>query len=353
MANISLRVVAIFLMVTFCVTLVNTHATMVYPINWFDRLNWFQEGGRWFLDYLGMRSGAMCNAGCTIRNSEICQKTPSLCQKMRNPGCSCWWYKNYTFVQKPTIFDANLLTYPHVNTPAHYLKHPWRAPGSSPVDDPCGVAGGNLHGCIGGKCAVRKGGYGYGIKATSFKFNYDVKVTQWKRGTQQEVAWGILANHGGGYSYRLCKLPKDGIRGLTEACFQKTPLKFVGNTQWAQYGTDPRTRVEFPAVRTDKGTFPLGSQWTKNPIPACNGGDGGFFSRSGNCTTGTQFPPPKPDLYGFGVNYFGTAETFKFSIVDKVYVPDDLESGDYVLSFRWDTEQTPQVWNTCASISLI
>ena len=25
-------------------------------------------------------------------------------------------------------------------------------------------------------------------------------------------------------------------------------------------------------------------------------------------------------------------------------------SDDYVLSFRWDCEQTPQVWTTCSSI---
>ena len=31
-----------------------------------------------------------------------------------------------------------------------------------------------------------------------------------------QVGWGIIANHGGGYSYRLCKEGED----LTEECFQ-------------------------------------------------------------------------------------------------------------------------------------
>ena len=38
----------------------------------------------------------------------------------------------------------------------------------------------------------------------------------WKAGDVVEVAWTLQANHGGGYSYRLC--PAD--EPLTEACFQ-------------------------------------------------------------------------------------------------------------------------------------
>jgi len=42
-----------------------------------------------------------------------------------------------------------------------------------------------------------------------------------------------------------------------------------------------------------------------------------------------------------------------FSIVDQVQVPLGIAEGHYVLSFRYDAEQTPQVWNTCASIRLV
>ena len=34
--------------------------------------------------------------------------------------------------------------------------------------------------------------------------------TVWPKGSTQEVAWAITANHGGGYSYRLC--PKGGMK---------------------------------------------------------------------------------------------------------------------------------------------
>lgn len=48
----------------------------------------------------------------------------------------------------------------------------------------------------------------------------------WK--LQRKVAWGIAANHGGGYQYRLCPADADP----TEECFQKTPLDFVGEDSW-------------------------------------------------------------------------------------------------------------------------
>ena len=45
--------------------------------------------------------------------------------------------------------------------------------------------------------------------------------TTWRQGGVEKVGWGILANHGGGYSYRLCRTGEQ----LTEECFQKTPLR--------------------------------------------------------------------------------------------------------------------------------
>jgi hypothetical protein len=44
------------------------------------------------------------------------------------------------------------------------------------------------------------------------------------------------------------------------------------------------------------------------------------------------------------------AEQFQFSVIDKVVIPSNLATGDYVLSFRLDAEQTPQVWTQCADV---
>jgi len=169
----------------------------------------------------------------------------------------------------------------------------------------------------------------------------------------------MAANHGGGYMYRLCKKKPGGNKLLTEECFQQIPLEFVGDKQWVQFGPNEKTRFEFKADRTNQGTTPAGSTWTKNPIPAYNCPSGGalghaFDGISANhhgCTK-PQFPPPRADLVGFGYHAKDTSNKFalKFAIVDKLRVPDNIPSGEYVLSFRWDVEQTDQVWNTCADI---
>jgi hypothetical protein len=54
--------------------------------------------------------------------------------------------------------------------------------------------------------------------------------------------------------------------------------------------------------------------------------------------------------YGDGITADGGR--FKFEMVDSLKVPDTLPAGDYVLSWRWDCEQTPQVWNSCADITV-
>merc|ERR1712061_669349 len=43
---------------------------------------------------------------------------------------------------------------------------------------------------------------------------------------------------------------------------------------------------------------------------------------------------------------------FNVNFVDLVQVPEDLTPGDYVLSWRHDSEQTPQVWATCADVTV-
>ena len=104
------------------------------------------------------------------------------------------------------------------------------------------------------------------------------------------------------------------------------------------------------ANRTRQGTYPNGSQWTKNPIPDCYPNQA---YESGECKE-LQFPEPAPGLSGFGVVLpNNTNGLFKFNIIDKLNIPTNLEPGHYVLSFRWDCEQTSQIWISCASISLV
>ena len=43
----------------------------------------------------------------------------------------------------------------------------------------------------------------------------------------------------------------------------------------------------------------------------------------------------------------------KVNIVDRVVVPPSLHAGEYMLSWRWDCEQSKQVWQNCADLTLV
>lgn len=130
---------------------------------------------------------------------------------------------------------------------------------------------------------------------------------------------------------------------------------------------------EIPAMDVNIGTKPKGSFWRRIPVPACNCELGflcGKYSKpwwidpeaktkTPACPTGTQFAPPHPGIYGYKTIYHEKEEVvhevegkpawdMTYSLVDKVRVPE--QKGEYVLSFRWDCEQTAQVWNSCADI---
>lgn len=285
--------------------------------------------------------------------------------------------------------------------------------------NPCGVAGGDVKQGKPGNGGDPPPGYKQGFHGDKMP---PLKGDRWQRTYKQgdvvEMAWSLVANHGGGYQYRLC--PKSEVQ--TEECFQKTPLEFVGDEQYIQYATyqggpgpndtpainppekvwptpiNLTDRVSIPAMRVNTGTIPAGSTWTRNPIPACNAFAGGAFNikcgdNHGKSPGDFQFPPAGPDekrpgflLGGFGGGSCGgcsqpggnnpsfckkdgphgptgqdgpsncTAQQvddhyFEFSVVDKVRIP-KVPPGDYVVSFRWDCEQTPQIWATCSDVKI-
>jgi len=320
---------------------VSGHGNMVWPPVWMD------AGGM-----VGVTPGGSCLAGAeyTFGDNE-------------KYGSTCLWYTNYTMKEGESTLDPSMRTFANIEPEYEFYVEntPWMAPGSAHIYSGCGVAGGNPFGCPEGSpagpgqdCSPYGGGYSYGPRAEDFEF-MDVVTTEWKKGEVVTAGWGMVANHGGGYSYRLCKVPEEGMTGLTEECFQKTPLKFASEKQWIQIGEDESTKREFLANRTTEGTFPAGSEWTKNPVPNCAGMRGGFFNEDPTiCPTGYQFPPPIEGLFGQGANInYDPRATFLWTLMDELQVPEDLDAGDYVLSFRWDCEQTPQVWNTCSSIKIV
>jgi len=274
----------------------------------------------------------------------------------------CQWYNEGGLIPGEPTLPEYLKTF---DLPENVsLTHmPWMAPGSAPVQSPCGIY---MH----REQEDKKWKNGTVMETMDWRFDSininfkDAVTTEWKIGSRVEAFWGIYVNHGGGYSYRLCKVPEEGMSGLTEDCFQKTPLRFYGNQQWVQFGSDKSTRVNFDAKRIDIGTTPKGSQWNQNPIPVCAGFSGLIDENkdeipinppksSTNCTHGPQFDPPAPGLYGSGWNQESGVGNFQFNIGDTLEVPDDLEPGKYVLSFRWDSEGNPQIFTTCSSVNLV
>eukprot|EP00041_Stephanoeca_diplocostata_P027268 m.748566 g.748566 ORF g.748566 m.748566 type:complete len:340 (-) comp23148_c0_seq65:724-1743(-) len=188
-------------------------------------------------------------------------------------GCSqCDNHTQHTFGKplctdgiEPTVNSPRLRTMNIENAAGSvndsYRYNPWRAPGSAPVNDPCGMAGGRHPSDAGGGDAeftatpwATLGDLGSKV------LNKGSPTANWTAGSTVEVEWAIRYNHGGGYQYRLCPASEP----LTEECFQKMPLEFTGmpSLRW----TDG-TRTWFEGVYVSEGTTPKGSTWAQNPIP--------------------------------------------------------------------------------------
>lgn len=290
-----------------------------------------------------------------------------------------------------------------------FRANPWMAPGHAPVQNPCGVLGGGRYDSALDYAAGpgdsyqlwmdRKGDSTNGAAPPAQMFppagtHGDTVLTadqltriqdaqgasfasnendHWKAGEEVEVSYTLNANHGGGVQYRVCPLSRLLDDSMDEACFQQNPLPFAGNTSWFKVGSGANaTRTAFTPVRisddnTHKGGVkPSGSIWTQVGLPACAGAGGGAIAFE---------PFADPDLvptcaepqfqnelsesgfWGYGYDEASSSPAFKkvqnkeWTIVDKVKVPEDLH-GDFVVSWRYDSEQTAQVWTQCAVVTI-
>merc|ERR1712151_395110 len=301
-----------------------------------------------------MNSGA-----CTAFDGVALHSTTSGCE-----GLSCLWFSqgcgigcakctedNTNFftspcngTMEPTINEPELRTFNRYGADPHgdwTASHPWRAPGCAPVLDACGLAGGSTKNNDQAAGYAPAPGHQMGDRGSNLMPSTQ---TVWRIGSKVEVAWGIWANHGGGYQYRLCPRSEN----LTEECFQKTPLPFVSKSQKLRLGTGKV--LDIPASLVSVGTLPAGSTWAMNPVPACSEWTGS------NCTS-PQFPPPSgcdEDCWGYlGPGAGHSSQHVLPTIIDKLSVPSTLEPGEYVLGWRWDCEQTPQIWASCADVKIV
>lgn len=180
--------------------------------------------------------------------------------------------------------------------------------------------------------------------------------TVWTIGETAEVSWAIEANHGGGYQYRLC--PAD--HELTEECFFKTPLDFVGSQQ-LRWGGPDGTVEDINGTYVKDGTLPEGSTWAMNPIP-----DKGSDPSTGSPNPGLSFEPKCKEIPECLVDSgrivsaidnpcrcSGEWGPYNMEIVDKVMIPKHLKPGKYVLGWRWDCEESNQVWSSCSDVTVV
>lgn len=301
--------------------LIYGHGNIVKPASWSDA-----EKKEWWFDEHGSVNHLGCGVIDTPDDNEYTRVTG------HDPDCLQMWYSNHVEIPgESTIPDE--LVQPETKCvgqaghDGHHVTFPWHAPGTAPVFSPCGAMGGNPYGCdmdgkgkFGDCCSGNCDSFALGGLAEEYHWP-DAPTTEWKAGSEQEVAWYVSANHAGGYNYRLCKVTK--LSDITEECFQDGHLEFVGDKQWVEYGADRKThhRTELTAKRTTEGTFPSGSMWTANPILP-DQEEGGDYD------------------YGHG------------TVIDKIKIPSSLEHGEYVLSLRWDCKCSPQVWAFCSNIRI-
>jgi len=282
---------------------------------------------------------------------------------------------------EPTVNDPRYRSLNQNATPGSpqdiFKFNPWRAPGRAPVFDACGKAGGS------DKEVFNAGAY----NTTQFAKQGDLgsKVlkprpsgTIWHRGAVEKARWQYTASHGGGYQYRLCPANET----LSEECFQKMPLAFA-----APYGHDvvfSNQTVHIGATVVPHSVTGTGD-WMLNPIPsydsdfvACDyavpkgehcdwkcpgcGAPAYAADLACPCRCAEQYPQyfpsgfayvgADPDIFPDPLPDFHSDYT-KYAVEDSVVVPEDIPAGDYVLGWRWDCEQTSQVWSSCADITIV
>jgi len=287
-----------------------------------------------------------------------------------------------------------------------YRYNPWRAPGYAPVTDACGMAGG-------GPTAGPGEGHFYPVPWAK-QGDLGTQVLRktppgavWTAGSVVEVGWGIRYNHGGGYQYRLCPLSEP----LTEECFQRHPLTFKGSSdrfappyqhvlRWND-GSEERISATMVWIAPPDGgrssaehmkhmkqdpsgtgpssvgsePNPVGYSWAMNPIPrihfdSSSSGQPAGWSGCQKPASGAKciaFPPrchgdtgwsPINTTAGTHVAPTDVAgrcsgDATHLTIVDQLELPAELPPGDYVLGWRWDCEETAQVWSSCADVHVV
>ena len=98
--------------------------------------------------------------------------------------------------------------------------------------------------------------------------------------------------------------------------------------------------------------------WAKNPVPRTwKDKDGNWGEGSNQFQTGYGFQPVCEDegMDKEGNQYSCTSEwgPYNMEIVDRVMLPATLPAGEYVVGWRYDCEESNQIWSSCSDVTVI
>ena len=137
---------------------------------------------------------------------------------------------------------------------------------------------------------------------------------------------------------------------------QQTPLDFAPRS-WLEFRNG--SRVEISSIYLATGTFPANSMWALNPLPEptqgsfqppCEGKDNRTNATDPFWSWGWPRTAPKAAWDASSPLCEGTFP-FGVNIIHELEVP-AVPSGEYVLGFRYDSENTAQVWAQCADLTI-
>lgn len=256
-------------------------------------------------------------------------------------------------------------------------------PGHPETLHPCGCNAGDVEHCAG---VVHASGFGQTISGGT------VNPPIWKAGSVQETAWNAWANHAGGHIYMLCpktqfdacretKLPpnpaqanqamKDAYLQCVWDCFESNTLDWAteedirddsgnessnGWSQKIQFQDDPCTFATMkPSTKAGKD----GHLWRYTPIPdtlqVTNGGEGSCVWDTVTSFSNTKARDEFEASFGNeNVCDWGrdSHTPYNWHVFDKIIIPEDLQEGEYLLSWRWDAYKADQMWSNCADVTI-
>lgn len=133
----------------------------------------------------------------------------------------------------------------------------------------------------------------------------------------------------------------------------------------------------FKGTYITEGTYPTGSMWAMNPIPRIDDSSEDSGDPIIDCKplavgqACRQFDPQceeldvdpadpegrpwhriEPTAAMGDVEGMCSGDWTGGMIVDRVIIPKDLPAGEWVLGWRWDSEETAQVWAGCSDVTI-